>query len=56
MPPPVSSEDLRKSASISPDEFGAMAYGAVSAMANREDGNTHVGIVRRALKAMSVKR
>lgn len=54
MPPPVSSEDLRKSASV--DEFGAITCAPVAAFNNKEDGSSAVGIVKRAFKAMTVKR
>jgi serine/threonine-protein kinase GIN4 len=56
MPPPVSSEDLRKAASTSADEFGSMTRAPVSVAAIKEDSGNPVGIVRRALKAMTVKR
>lgn len=57
MPPPVSSEDLRRS-SMTPDEFGVMTCASAPALTNtaKEDGPNPVGIVRRALKAMTVKR
>ncbi|KAI0693211.1 hypothetical protein BC835DRAFT_1546100 [Cytidiella melzeri] len=57
MPPPVSSEDLRRTASF--DEFGtntaSLAVAAAAPKTEESNGNT-VGIVRRALKAMTVKR
>lgn len=58
MPPPVSSEDLRR-ANLSPDEFGALVNASVpgSTNTNKEDGaHHHVSIVRRAIKAITVKR
>ena len=57
MPPPVSSEDLRKSAMV--DEFGTMSSVSVGASSNhKEDGSANgaVGIVKRAIKAITVKR
>jgi len=66
MPPPVSSEDLRRTASF--DEFGVKAASAGAlgvagtsiATSNSKgeegSGGNTVGIVRRALKAMTVKR
>ena len=56
MPPPVSSEDLRRASSTTPDEFGAMTCGPVPTLANKEDSSSSVSIVRRALKAITVKR
>lgn len=55
MPPPVSSDDLRRSSSF--DEFG-VGPGPLggAAPSKDEEGGHSVGIVRRALKAMSVKR
>lgn len=48
MPPPVSSEDWRKSASV--DEFGAMAPSENPVTSTQKGEN--VGIVRRALRTM----
>ncbi|KAI0338866.1 hypothetical protein BDW22DRAFT_1362161 [Trametopsis cervina] len=55
MPPPVSSDDLRRTSSF--DEFG-VGPGPLggAAPSKDEEGGHSVGIVRRALKAMSVKR
>lgn len=55
MPPPVSSEDLRRK-SMSADEFGAMSCAPVATFPSKEDGGSAVGIVKRAIKAMTVKR
>ncbi|GJE88475.1 protein kinase domain-containing protein [Phanerochaete sordida] len=58
MPPPVSSEDLRRN-SMSPDEFGAMrtpAPASASTAAAKDDVTHSVSIVRRAIKAMTAKR
>lgn len=52
MPPPVSSEDLRKSAVV--DEFGAMS--CAQTFSSKDDGGSAVGIVKRAIKAITVKR
>ncbi|EKM51594.1 uncharacterized protein PHACADRAFT_261835 [Phanerochaete carnosa HHB-10118-sp] len=57
MPPPVSSEDLRRT-SMSPDEFGAMTRASAPELTTmvKEDSPNPVGIVRRAIKAMTAKR
>lgn len=55
LPPPVSSEDLRRSVDV--DEFGAMSCAPVGQTFGHKDENSHpVGLVRRAIKAMTVKR
>ena len=55
LPPPVSSEDLRKSVNI--DEFGTMSCAPVGqTFGHKDDGDRAGGFVRRALKAMTVKR
>lgn len=51
MPPPVSSEDLRRSAAM--DEFGTPVENPSN---SREDGSGAVSIVKRAIRAMTVKR
>ena len=55
MPPPVSSEDLRRAASTSADEFGAIIERPSSMVPSKEDKSHSAGLVRRALKAMTVK-
>ena len=53
MPPPVSSEDLRRATSIG--EFGTVAAALRAAETVKADESSG-GIVRRALKAISAKR
>ena len=54
MPPPVSSEDLLKSVAV--DEFGAISCTPPPVFSHKEDNGSAVGIVKRAIKAITVKR
>ena len=61
MPPPVSSEDLRRrSQSVGPDEFGSVSTvpssGSDTVGSKGDKSDESLGIVRRALKAITVKR
>lgn len=52
MPPPVSSEDQRRTVSV--DELGVITYtdGLESPVMSKDDSNTTVGLMRRAIKAI----